>query len=255
MKKLFFLLSLCLLFGFNAQAQTSVCATKIIAKQNTQIRLVGDSMMNDEIWGYPRLFALKIAAKYTDATVIFKSRNYPGTGDGTTTNTTMQTGTGGYTVTIVRDAISGSTSYRADAPGLIFAPSDHCAAIGLAVNDAIRFGVDGNYTPATLAANLRYMGLWARETYGTEIMLIEPAWSEYEPDPRIEIAGAAWVVRKTAKLNGFLVAPFRTTLENHYVGSGQAGQGNWFPNQMDNTHCGGDCHVALANTLFAAYGL
>lgn len=255
MKKLFFSFSvaLCLLFGFSAQAQTSVCKTKIVAKQNTQIRLVGDSMMNDEVWGYPRLFAMMIAAKYTDATVVFKSRNYPGTGDGTTTNNTMQTGTGGYTVTIVRDAIPGATSYRADNPNLIFGPGDHCAAIGLAVNDAVKFNTDSNYSPVILAANLRYIGLWARETYGTEIMLIEPAWSEYEP--RVEVAGAAWVVRRTAKLNSFLVAPFRKTLEDHFTGTGQAGQDTWFPNQMDNTHCGGDCHVALAQTLFAAYGL
>jgi hypothetical protein len=254
MKKILLSLAIVLgvLFGTTASAQ-SVFATKIVAKQSVQLRMVGDSMLNNESWGLPRVFAQMVATKYTDATVIFKSRNYPGTGDGTTTDNTIQTGTGGYTVTIIRDSIPGTTSYRADNPNLIFGPGDKSVFIWLGVNDAVNFGLSSSYTPVILAANLRYMGLWAQETYGSEVMLGEPAWSEYEP--RVEIAGAAWVVRRTAKLNSFLVAPFRTTLENHFTGTGQAGQGNWFPNQMDNTHCGGDCHVALANTLFAAYGL
>lgn len=241
-----------LLFSTSVLAQ-SVVATRIAAKQNTQLRMIGDSMMNAETWGYPQVFAQMIATKYSDATVLLKSRVYPGTGDGTLSSITIQTGTGGYTVTIIRDSIPGSTSYRADIPTYLISSQDHSAAIGLGVNDAVNFGLSTSYTPAILAANLRYLGLWARETYGTEIMLIEPHWSEY--DPKIEIAGAAWIVRRTAKINGFLVAPFRKTLEDHFTGTGQAGQGNWFPYPMDNTHCGGACHAAMAQTLFTAYGL
>lgn len=222
------------------------------AGQDATILLVGDSLTGAETYMYTYRIAELLAAAYPAAKVIFKSRE--GGVVSPTTDTVVCDGGGPQTITVVRDGIPGATSYRANNVATIFSQPCDLAAIFLGVNDAVNWPGSTYYTPQIYIDNIGYMGLYAQQTLGCDVAIITPAWSEHTLTERPQIVQAAAYARYIARKKGFAIVDARRIFEDHYTGTGNAGQNDWFADPYDPTHFGRLGHYAIADEFMLVHG-
>lgn len=214
------------------------------------ILFVGDSITGDQSFMYPYRVAELLAARYPDAKVVFASLDPPSSGS--VINTTVQNGSG-QTIKIVRDGIPGATavSRSAQIAGIYYYPI-HYTSIFLGVNDAVNYHTPPTYTPENYMLHLSHLGRYARDSFAAEVAIIPLAWSEFSPSPVMSHYAAC--ARRVARKEGFKIIDARQIFEDHYTGTGNAGQGSWFSDPNDPTHFGREGHYAIADEFMCING-
>jgi lysophospholipase L1-like esterase len=225
---------------------------KLDCGQSATALLVGDSLTGNQTFMYAYRIAELLAAKYPCAKVVFISRSNGVISP--TLDTVVQAGSTAQTITVIRDGIPGATSYRADNSATIFSQPADLVSIYLGVNDAVNWFTPCQYTPQAYIDNIGYMGRYAREMLCCDVLLITPAWSEDSITQKACIFQAAAYARYIARKNGFGLLDARRIFEDHYTGTGNAGQGDWFADPTDHTHFGREGHYAIADDFMRQLG-
>ncbi|MCY1168497.1 hypothetical protein D9M73_84940 [compost metagenome] len=211
---------------------------------------VGDSLTGNENWHHSWRKAELLAALYPTANVVF--------GDldpysfGSVNNITVRSGTG-QQIKVVRDGKPGATtiSRRAEVSQIYYYPFHH-TNIFLGINNVVNNGNPG-YTVSGFMDDLAFLGCYARNNYGAGVTIIPPCWSQ--TGPSAITSGYAANAIATARKNSFGYIESHAMFQDHYSGSGQAGQGNWFPfPNGDVTHFGGEPHMNIANMTMPTMG-
>lgn len=236
--------------------------SRLKAKKPTKIVFTGDSVT----WGqgvaaadsYTAAFARLMAAAYPDATV----NRYDKTmvNDYYTADvgpTLVQTGSGGWTIDVVRNGIGGNNVPRIMARSFgIFGNSNgsavDCAFIMAGINDSLeaawanqRFETIPEYERA-LDALVREIRRFRPEV---DIVFLTPTWYEDTPNQRLD--GYAAGMKRVAADNRIPVVDTRKLFLDHYVaGNGYFGQGDWFFSAADFAHPSGVGHTAIAQRIY-----
>jgi len=217
---------------------------RIEAGLNTTILIVGDSLTPEESYGYPYRVAELLGIKYPTAKVMIEMRSFDLT-QPLPPASCIQTGTGGPTITIIRDGVPGSTSLQAiSSPRFdrIFSETPiHLFSMFFGTNDFLQSYDNNNYI-----SNLVFLGNTAKQTYGADVTVITPAW--YGNYLNLGIAGYASLARLAAYRGGFKCVDASKIFQQHYqLGNGLFGQGDWFADPNDTVHFSRNGHYAIAD--------